>query len=305
LRDAVFTATGGTVDLFDHDGSFGDVLKGIVVPVTAGMPLGRPQIIAAAVPGQPGYWTANAGKVGSPHAQVEFFLAGYTNGGDIDDVCFYSVMDPTRQAELQAMFDADVADPESWSYGISAPPEAWIWKAEADLQPYFAFYPRDFSELTAWGGVWFERTDEGTVPDEMLAWIPIARGVASYDPANYHSPEVATIVFRKRTLEQPFRWRMPDLSFVDPRQPVGEVIEHTSTHLLVKWRDMDWMGGTGHPTPVYQSIAWGLDDRGLMLKLGSFADTPGTVVAPPAVKGAEICNEITVLCYDHRFIDGL
>lgn len=79
--------------------------------------------------------------------------------------------------------------------------------------------------------------------------------------------------------------------------PVGEVLEETTTVLLIKWRDIDWSG------PVYQRASFLLDSNGLKVKWGDFAvDIIGTIA--PYLSSSENCNDSDVICYDHtpRFI---
>ncbi|MCJ7753036.1 MAG: hypothetical protein MUP13_00585, partial [Thermoanaerobaculales bacterium] len=92
-----------------------------------------------------------------------------------------------------------------------------------------------------------------------------------------------------------FSWTMPDASEVDTFYPAGELLQRTSSSLLVLWRDIGWVGGN-----VYQAAAYRLDENGLTVKWGPFAATSAAALAAaPTLGPAEPCDETTVICYNH------
>ncbi len=94
-----------------------------------------------------------------------------------------------------------------------------------------------------------------------------------------------------------FSWEMPDTSTVNPFFPTGELLELSANVMLIKWRDI------GYGAPVFQRAAYLLDSAGLKVKWGAFADTAGAATAP-LLDPLEICDELTVLCYDHTLQPG-
>jgi len=82
---------------------------------------------------------------------------------------------------------------------------------------------------------------------------------------------------------------------VEAWEPTGELLERTSTSLLVLWRDIGWVGGD-----VYQAAAYRLDENGLTIEWGPFEETSiAALAAAPTLGAAEPCNENTVICYNH------
>ena len=89
---------------------------------------------------------------------------------------------------------------------------------------------------------------------------------------------------------------MPDTSVIETSEPAGELLQRTSSSLLILWRDIGWAGGG-----VYQAAAYRLDQDGLTIKWGPFATTSAAALAAaPTLGPAEPCAETTVLCYNHN-----
>jgi hypothetical protein len=300
LRDAVFAATAGAIDTNTFSGPDGEVLAGVRVPVTAGLELARPQLQAEPVEDFPDHYYSRGGFVPVPHAQMEFFIGGLTGGGDIADPCFYAFMDPSIHDAHQLMMDSDMANPIAYAYEWQQW-RAWQFKAEAKLCAAFSGFPSDFSDLYTDLGGWFERDDDGVAPDELLAYVPIRKDVASYDASLYDSPSVNALIHRKRAFDLPFTWLLPDLTPTMPCWPSGEVLSRTATDLLIKWRNSGCMEGDN--LVVYQRAAYRLDDSGLTVKWGPLAVEPGTAGVNP-LGTAEPCDGVAVVCYDHIAIPG-
>ncbi|MCK5394763.1 MAG: hypothetical protein KAJ32_02165 [Gammaproteobacteria bacterium] len=93
---------------------------------------------------------------------------------------------------------------------------------------------------------------------------------------------------------------MPDSTIVHPFNPVGEVLEETSNSLLIKWRDIGWTGmAPDFKDVVYQRAMFLLDNKGLKVKWGDFSvDRNGAF--QPVLTADEVCDDTTVLCYDHQ-----
>ncbi|MEJ2582716.1 MAG: hypothetical protein P8127_13935, partial [Acidobacteriota bacterium] len=133
LRDLVLAATGIDTDTFT--GPVGtDLLAGHdPIPVAAGSELALPQILAGEVPGFPGYWVGEGSFLEWPWVQIEFqvpFSLAPEFGGDF---CVFRFFTGDRQAELQAVMDADMLDPESQRYRDREFYERWHWTAQGSL----------------------------------------------------------------------------------------------------------------------------------------------------------------------------
>lgn len=294
LRALVLGATGVDPDLFEGpDGT--DLLGGQPpLAVTATTELGLPQIVAAAIPGFPGYWDSGGPVSPYPWAQIEFQVPYQLDGaaGLGGDFCVYRFMSAARRAELQAAMDRDMLDPASARYRDSEWTRRWQWSAQGSLCQAESPLPRDFSSLDTRLGGWFERAEPGTTADELFSFVPIDRASAVYDSARYDSPEVDHLALRSH-LPDPYSWPMPDGTTAVVYYPVAEVLERGEGALLLEWRELN------ATNPVaYQRVAYLLDAYGLKAKWGSFAATPAAA-ALPALDPADPCDDAETLCYDH------
>ncbi len=145
-------------------------------------------------------------------------------------------------------------------------------------------------------GGWYERTDAGTVSDELVSFAPIAMETGLYNPSSYQ-PGTDTLILRQRDYNVgPFSWAMPDSSVLEAWYPAGELVERTPSSLLVLWRDLGWSGGD-----VYQAAAYRLDEDGLTIEWGPFTTTPSAAQASaPTLDPGEPCDETAVICYNHQ-----
>lgn len=294
LRALVLAATGVNTDSFG--GPVGtDLLEGFdPIPVAAGTGIAWPQILAAPVPGFPGYWVGEGSFLEWPWAQIEFQVPfGLGEGGDLgSDFCVYRFFSGSRRSELQALMDADMLDLNSQRYRDRLFYDRWQWTAQGGLCQAENVLPRDFSDLYTSLGGWTERSEPGTFVDELFSWVPIDTTAGAYNPANYDSAAVSHLVIRNR---QPgfFSWMMPDGTTATVFLAVGEVLERSPATMLIKWRDFN-------PTNpvVYQRLAYRLDTNGLTIKWGNFAGTEGASVQPTLQLG-DPCDDTAVLCYDH------
>ena len=176
-------------------------------------------------------------------------------------------MDSGLRDPYRVVMEADMADSDSQRYRLRFEQRQWAWQAEAALCNAQWQGDTDFSSLFTNLGGWYERTDGGTVSDEIVAFAPIATDSGPYDPLSYQ-PGTDTLLLRQRADYQPFSWTMPDSSVIETREPAGELLQRTASILLVLWRDIGWAGGD-----VYQAAAYRLDEDGLTIKWGPFAET--------------------------------
>ncbi|MEZ5312675.1 MAG: hypothetical protein R2862_02980 [Thermoanaerobaculia bacterium] len=293
LRALVLAATGIDTDTFAGPPG-AELLEGFdPLPVAAGTELAKPQLLADAVPGFPGYFVGGGSFLEWPWAQIEYQVR-FSLGNDMGaDFCTFRFFTPDRQAELQAVADADMLDPDSQRYRDRIFYERWHWTAQGSLCQAENPFPRDFSDLYTRLGGWIERLDPGLVSDELFGFIPIDRASAVYDPANYDSPAVTHLVLRNHQ-PTPYSWTMPDATTAIVFVAVGEVLERDADSMLIKWRDLN----ATNPV-VYQRVSYRLDSVGLTAEWGNFASTPGGAVLPTLLPG-DPCDETTVLCYDHH-----
>jgi hypothetical protein len=294
LRALVLAATGTDTDTFTGPPGT-DLLAGHdPIPVVAGTELALPQILAAPVPGHPGYWVGEGSFLEWPWAQIEFqvpFSLG--EGGNLgSDYCVYRFFSAGRRIELQAVMDADMLDPDSQRYRDRLFYDRWQWAAQGGLCQAENLLPRDFSDLYTRFGGWFERSEPGTTVDELFSFVPIDRSSAVYDSANYDSAAVAHLVIRNLQ-PGPYSWMMPDGTTAEVYLAVGEVLERNADAMLIKWRDFN----ASNPV-VYQRLAHRLDNDGLTIEWGNFAATTGAALQPTLLPG-DPCEDTTVLCYDH------
>ena len=134
--------------------------------------------------------------------------------------------------------------------------------------------------------------------DELFAIVPIAKDVAAYDSTLY-TADVDYLITRARAYGSvPFQWDMPDGNVIGTFYPAGEVLELTPDSMLIKWRDLPW--GSGE---VFQCAAFLLDDLGLKIKWGNFAESVAGAILPYLDPG-EPCNDTNVICYDHEKKEG-
>jgi hypothetical protein len=54
------------------------------------------------------------------------------------------------------------------------------------------------------------------------------------------------------------------------------------------------------PVRSYQRATYLLDELGLKVAWGAFAETPGAA-NQPTLTGAEPCDDLLILCYDHNY----
>jgi hypothetical protein len=302
LRAKILAATG--VDTATYAGPVGELLHGARIPVARGEPLARPQMMAQAIPGFPGYFRGNGAFPERPWAQMEFPVLGPTGvSGQDRKVCVFAFLPEAKRAGFQSVLDADMADPQSqrWASQFAAP--KWQWGAEGRLCMRYSPAPQDFRSLLTDLGGWFEVDGPTTTYDEIVAFAPIAKDVATYDPARYDSVAVDTLVLRTRPAGHTYSWLMPDGSTLQPYYPAGEILELTDATMLIKWRDMGYRPG-GVESPVYQAAAYVLNNDGLKIRWGSFAATR-MAAALPILTALTPCNDTDVICYDHTVQPGI
>lgn len=292
LRAKILDATGLDTTTCPSPGT-GNLLGGARIPLAAGEAIAWPQVVAFPIGG--GYFLGG-GTVGDrPWAQMEFFYFGPV-GTDSSDRCFYDTLARSKHRDLQAMLVADMADPLSQLFRNPLFQSAkWRWTAESRLCMAASRLPRDFSDLYTDLGGWFETETPAIAHDEIVAFAPMARDTAAYDPARYDSPAVNMLVTRRHAFFAPFRWLLPgDTVPLVVSPPHGEILDRTPDTLLVKWRDL----GRGGPF-VYQRATYLLDSAGLKINWsGNFASTAAAAIAPAPAAGVS-CDGISVICYDH------
>jgi len=294
LAAQVLSLTG--VDPSTFSGPAGtDLLAGYApIAVSTGDPLALPQILADPVPGHPGYYQGGGSFLDIPWAQMEVFVPYHVGSRESlgGDFCIYRFMTPAHRAELQAVMDLDMTDPQSQRYRDQPWLARWMWSAQGGLCQAENPLPKDFSSLYTWLGGWAERPESGTTPDELFSFVPIDRESAAYDVSNYDSAAVDHLVIRN-LWPGPYSWTMPDASTANPFFPVGEVLSWNSSSLLLKWRDLNPTNAV-----VYQRAAYLLDASGLKIEWGNFAATAGGATLPTLLPG-DPCDDSTILCYQH------
>jgi hypothetical protein len=288
LRDKVLAATGIDTDTFA--GPQGDLPGVAGITVSTDEILAYPQIVAVPVTGHPGFYGADNTGIRQPFVQMEFSLSE----GRLEKTCLYDHLPASTQSSLQAVLDADMADPTSQRFDLT--PRRWQWSAEGRLCVSYWSLPQDFSDLFTNQGGWFKIDAPGSSPDQVVSFAPIATS-ASYDPSLYE-PGTSLLVARQKASLGSMIWDLPGLGPTTVFYPSGEILERAPDSLLIKWRT------TGiADIEVYQRAAYILDRNGLKVAWGPFASTPGSA-ALPALSSVTPCDETTVICYDHTIRDG-
>ncbi len=280
----------------DGVGAGSDLLQGIApIAINAGELLAQPQAFADAVPGQDGYHYGGGGYPEYPWAQMEFNVSSVIRGWRIN-TCVFGLIDSARLASYRMVMEADMADPYSQRYRPRFGFPEWAWRAEAALCNAPWQGKTGFSSLSTNLGGWFERTNAGTVSDEIVSFAAVAQDTGLYEAPSYQ-PGTETLILRQRSyFSAPFSWTMPDDSLIDADFPAGEILQQTASTLLVLWRNLGWAGGE-----VYQAATYRLDDEGLTIKWGEFEATQVAAEAgTPTLGAAEACDETTVICYFHK-----
>jgi len=273
-----------------------DLLLGVPpIPVSAGDPVAQPQVFADEVPGYPGYRVGGGSFLEYPWAQMEFNVSAVVGGQRIN-TCVFGLVNSDRRDDYRAVMEADMVDPSSQRYRPRWELRDWTWHAECALCNSLWQGGHDFSSLFTNLGGWYERTDVGTVSDEIVAFAPIATATGLYDPSSYQPGTDTLIVRQPEHSIGSYFWTMPDSSVLEVFYPAGEILERTASSLLILWRDLGWSGGD-----VYQAAAFRLDEEGLTIEWGPFATTAAAAqAAAPTLDPNEPCNETTVICYDHN-----
>ncbi len=291
LRDKILAAGGPNTDTYA--GPPGSILGSGTIDVATGEDLAYPQVIAQELSGHPNYFVGGGGSGDRPWVQIEMFVSGPVGATENALVDAWDHLPAAKRASIQAIHAADMNNPNSQRFGPMASLR-WTWAAEGKLNPAYSQLPQDFSSIHTSLGGWFERTTPSTTVDEIFAIAKVEKSTATYDPSLYHSPSVDYLVLRRKPqADGSFAWIMPDGSTINPFYPNGEVIELTSSSMLIKWRD-------AHPSwPVlYERAAYLLDSNGLKIRWGNFAATEAGALAP-ALSASDECNDTDTLCYDH------
>jgi len=296
---AVLAATGCDPRSWESCAGVGpgtDLLLGAPpIPIAAGVPVAQPQVFADEVPGFAGYRVGGGSYPDYPWAQMEFNVSVVTRGSLIN-TCVFAVLDRDRRDAYRAVMEADMTDPSSQRYRPRFELRDWTWQAECAVCNSQWQGGYDFSSLFTNLGGWYERTDVGTVSDEIVAFAPIATETALYDPLSYQPGTETLIIRQPEHSVGSYFWTMPDSSVLEVFYPAGEILERTSSSLLILWRDLGWSGGN-----VYQAAAYRLDEGGLTIEWGPFAATAAAAqAAAPTLDPNEPCTESTVICYDHN-----
>lgn len=293
LRDRILLETGINTDTYA--GPVGEILANGNLALSAGEPVAFPQVLAEPLPPPFGlYYVGGGSFLSGPWAQMEFPVIGPVGADRVGaQVCVYEMLLPSVAAVLQTALDNQMADATSQRFGPFAN-ERWRWAAEGRLCSAFSSLPEDFEELGTRFGGWYERAAPGTVRDELVAFVHIAKDAASYDPLLYDSTDVDYLITRLRANQIPYSWTLPDGSIRSVFGPTGEILSLDDSVFLVKWRDIP---GFGAP-PIYQWASYLLNAEGLKIAWGDLLSDPAGGVAPP-LSDAVACNDTTVLCYSH------
>jgi hypothetical protein len=263
--------------------------------------IAKAQTDAAPVPGHPGYYRGQIGPSIPPWSQVEFFVSEAL-GNRRADVCVYQYLPAATQAAMAALMTADMLNLQSLRYAENGFVRPWKFRAEAELcnnDGYLLRNENDFSSIHAQLGGWYERASAGVTADEQFSIVRIHPGAGAYSASLYDvllgsTSPTEYLVGRQRTDGSPYSWTAPGMAAMLEHYPTGEVLELTSSTIVVKWREI----GPADVT-LYQRAAFELDSAtGLKIQWGALAATLAAAPAPVLAPGAA-CDGAAIVCYRH------
>jgi hypothetical protein len=286
LRDAMLVA--GYDDPWAEDLPTDNLITGAPVVLGAGDTIARPQTVAEAVPGHPGFYRGKFGVPESPSQQMEFFTSNRNSGFQES---FYTWLAPDLEDALAAALETEGLNPLSFRYHQPFLTER-RWRAEMALSNRDRMSLDDYASVFSALGGWWENTAaacDGMVAicDQLFSIFPIRKDTAFYDAALYETAAVSYLAIHAYSDDNP-----PTQygEVVDPAEP-----DPIADSLIVKWRDF---GGT---VTGYQGVAYRLDVPGRTLRIawGAIAATEGAVVSPAIPENTDLCDGASVTCHNH------
>jgi hypothetical protein len=289
------------IDTDTYTGPLGNIFPaGYLITAAGGTELALPQVRATEVPLHPGYYNApNSSYPDRPHVQMEFVVSAPTASGT-NDVCAFKLMSASLQNDFQDKLSIDLMNLDSQLYG-SWQDTAWQWRAESRACLSCSTSSDDLNGLYKDLGGWFDRGDNSTIKNELVAFVPVEQDTASYNPALYvHDVQTEWLMLRRRNDGQAWDWTMSDTSVVATDYPAGEILTIEDDALLVLWRDL----GQATDVDAYQWVRYDVTGDVVTLKFGEFDSDFNTVLKPNFDLAIDIANEDDVVTFDKTKIAG-
>lgn len=291
------------IDTDTYAGPTGNIFPvGYAIQALKDEPLAFPQIIASAVPGHPGYYNgAGSTHPDRPHVQMEFFVSAPTVNGN-NDICAFKLLSTNLQNTFQDMLNNDLRNPESQRYGAWQK-TMWQWRAESSICLSCSTYSNDLNGLYKDLGGWFERGDNGSTANELIAFVPIAKDSgSSYKSDLYDLSGPEWLILRRRNDSQTWNWAMDDTTIISTDYPAGEIIIDDSENdaLLVLWRDL----GQATDVDSYQWIRYDVTGNVVTLKFGLFSSDVDNVMMPNFDIDVDLANDDDVITFGKTKLPG-
>jgi hypothetical protein len=301
MADPDVDGHGLNIDTDTYTGPVGDIFpSGYLITAASGTELAFPQVIASAVAGHPGYYNgAGSTYPDRPHVQIEFFVSAPTANGN-NDVCGFELMSTSLQNTFQNILNNDLTNPDSQRYG-DWQDSAWQWRAESSICLSCSTYSNDLNGLYKDLGGWFDRGDNSTIKDELIAFVPVEQNTASYDSTLYvHDVQTEWLMLRRRNDSQTWDWEMDDASIVSTDYPAGEIITVEDDSLLVLWRDL----GQATAIDSYQWVRYDVTNNLVTLKFGLFNSDINNVLKPDFDIDIDLANDDDVVTFGKTRLAG-
>jgi hypothetical protein len=290
------------IDTDTYSDTVGNILSGSqVILAPAGYALAFPQIIASAVPGHPGHYNgAGSTHPDRPHVQMEFFVSAPTVNGN-NDICAFKLLSTNLQNTFQDILTNDLNNPDSQRYGAWQDTK-WQWGAESSICLSCSTYSNDLNGLYKDLGGWFERGDNGSTANELIAFVPIEKDTGSYDSNLYDVSGPEWLILRRRNDSQTWNWTMDDTTIISTDYPAGEIIIDDSENdaLLVLWRDL----GQATDVDSYQWIRYDVTGNVVTLKFGLFSSDVDNVLVPNFDIDIDLANDDDVITFGKTKLPG-
>jgi len=285
-----------------YTGPLGDIFPDLYyITATAGTDLAFPPIRATAVPSNPAYYNApNSSYPDRPHVQMDFVVSAPTPSGT-NDVCAFELMSTSRQNDFQSKLSNDLQNHDSQLYEWNVWQDtAWLWRAESSVCLSCSTSSDDLNGLYKDLGGWFDRGDNSTIKNELVAFVPVEQDTASYNPALYkHDVQTEWLMLRRQNNSQSWDWTI-DGNVVSTDYPAGEIITVEEDALLVLWRDL----GQVTDADAYQWVRYDVTGGVVTLKFGDFESDINNVLKPDFDLSIDIANEDDVVTFDKTPLAG-
>ncbi|MFT7516754.1 MAG: hypothetical protein ACI84O_000539 [Myxococcota bacterium] len=289
------------IDTDTYSGPIGDIFpNGYLISAPSGIELAYPQVVASAVPGSPGYYNGAGSEFPDrPHVKMQFSVTAPTTDGNTE-VCALELLSTSLQSSFQNMLDNDILDANSQRFA-GWQDTAWQWRAESSACLSCSTLTNSLNGLYKDLGGWFERGDNSTVRDELVAFIPVQQNTASYDATLYvHDVQTEWLITRRKNNSLTFDWTMEDTSIVSTDNPTGEIIAVEADALLVLWRDL----GVATNKDAYQWVRYDITGGIVTLKFGDFSDLEVNALKPNFDLVVDIANDNDVITFGKTKIAG-